>query len=70
MQHHEDKGHSPQDQTWVLDSLDPDQLVKGRKRPISRRHLKGNELVVIWALRIYLLFMMSVVAYQIWIATR
>jgi hypothetical protein len=59
---------SPSDQTWVLSSLEPDQLVKANKRPIERRHLKGRELVVLWALRIYLLFMMTVVAYQVWLA--
>jgi hypothetical protein len=70
MQRHEDKRHSPHDQTWVLDSLEPDQLVKAHTRQISRRHLKGTELAVIWALRLYILFMMSVVTYQIWIAAR
>jgi len=71
MTHDEDNPqHQTLDQTWVLSSLEPDQLVKGHKRPISRRHLKGPELAVIWALRTYLLFMMSVVAYQIWIAAR
>jgi hypothetical protein len=59
---------SPADQTWVLASLEHDQLVKAKKHPIPRRHLKGPELLVIWALRLYLLFMMAVVAYQVWIA--
>jgi len=56
------------DQTWVLSSLEHDQLVKAKKHPIPRRHLKGPELVVLWALRLYLLFMMAVVTYQVWIA--
>jgi hypothetical protein len=56
------------DQTWVLSSLEHDQLVKAKKHPIPRRHLKGFELAVVWALRLYLLFMMTVVAYQVWIA--
>jgi hypothetical protein len=60
----------PSDQTWVLSTLEPDQLVKAKKQPISRRHLKGLELLVLWALRIYLLFMMAVVVYQVWIAAR
>jgi hypothetical protein len=59
---------SPADQTWVLASLEHDQLVKAKKHPIPRRHLKGPELLVIWALRLYLMFMMAVVAYQVWIA--
>jgi hypothetical protein len=58
----------PADQTWVLSSLEPDQLVKAKKNPIPRRHLKGPELAVVWALRLYLLFMMTVVSYQVWIA--
>jgi hypothetical protein len=61
---------SPVDQTWVLSSLEHDQLVKAKKHPIPLRNLRGPELAVIWALRIYLLFMMTVVAYQVWIAAR
>jgi hypothetical protein len=60
----------PSDQTWVLSSLEHDQLVKAKKHPIPRRHLKGPELVVLWALRLYLIFMTAVVAYQVWLAAR
>lgn len=52
----------------VLSALEHDQLVKAKKHAIPRRHLKGGELVVLWSLRIYLLFMMTVVAYQVWVA--
>jgi len=68
MMKNDESQFSPSDQTWVLSSLEHDQLVKAKKNPIPRRHLKGPELAVIWALRIYLLFMMTVVAYQVWIA--
>jgi hypothetical protein len=61
---------APSDQSWVLSSLEPDQLANAKKHPIPRRHLKGPELVVLWGLRLYLLFMMAVVAYQVWIAAR
>jgi hypothetical protein len=61
---------SPADQTLVLSSLDHDQLVGAKKHHIPRRHFNGRELAVIWALRLYLLFMMAVVAYQIWSAAR
>jgi hypothetical protein len=61
---------APSDQTWVLSSLEPDQLANAKKNPIPRRLLKGPELVVLWALRLYLLFMMAVVGYQVWIAAR
>jgi len=62
-----DKPHAaPADQSWVLSSLEHDQLVRAKKHPILRRHLKGPELVILWSLRIYLLFMVAVVAYQVW----
>jgi len=64
----DDTHASPSDQSWVLSSLEPDQLVRAKKHPIPRRRLKGPELLILWALRLYLLFMMAVVAYQIWIA--
>jgi 4-hydroxybenzoate polyprenyltransferase len=58
------------DQSWVLSSLERDQLVEEKKRPIPRRKLKRSELLVLWALRIYLLFMVAVVAYQVWTTAR
>jgi len=61
---------SASDQTLVLSSLEHDQLVKAKKHPIPRRHLRGPELVVLWALRLYLMFMMAVVAYQVWVTAR
>ncbi len=56
------------DQRMVFSALEHDQLVRAKKHPIPRRHLKGAELLVLWSLRIYLLFMMTVVVYQVWIA--
>ena len=56
------------DNSWILSSLEHDQLVRAKKHPIPRRQLKGGELAVLWGLRIYLLFMMAVVFYQIWTA--
>lgn len=58
------------DQALVLSSLEHDQLAKAKKHAIPRRHLKGAELLVLWSLRLYLLFMMAVVGYQVWIAVR
>jgi len=63
-------GISISDENLVLSSLEPDQLARARKHFIPRRHLKGPELLVLWALRIYLLFMMAVVGYQVWTAVR
>jgi hypothetical protein len=59
---------SSSEQNLVLSSLEHDQLVRAKKHFIPRRHLKGPELIVLWSLRIYLLFMMAVVVYQVWIA--
>ena len=61
---------SSSDQSLVLSSLEHDQLARAKKHFIPRRHLKGPELLVLWALRIYLLFMMAVVGYQVWVAAR
>jgi hypothetical protein len=56
------------DRSWVLSSLEHDQLVRAKKHFIPRRRLKGLELFILWVLRLYLIFMMFVVAYQVWIA--
>ena len=61
---------SDAEQSLVLASLEHDQLVKAKKHFIPRRHLRGFELLVLWALRLYLLFMMAVVGYQIVVAAR
>jgi hypothetical protein len=66
-----DKGHSSvtsADQELVLSSLEPEQLAGLKKHLIPRRHLRGLEKFVVWSLRIYLLFMMVVVIYQVWIS--
>lgn len=58
------------ERSLVLSSLERDQLVEAKKQPIPRRHLNSLELATLWALRIYLLFMVAVVAYQVWTAAR
>ena len=58
------------DQEMVLSSLEPEQLAGLKKRLIPRRHLKGPEKLLMWSLRIYLLFMFVVVLYQVWAGTR
>jgi hypothetical protein len=63
-----DKGHSAitsSDQEMVLSSLEPEQLAGLKKHLIPRRHLNGLEKFVMWSLRIYLLFMIVVVVYQV-----
>lgn len=57
-------------QELVLSALELDQLVKAKERRIPRRKLKGAELGILWALRLYVIFMTVIVAYQFWIAAR
>jgi hypothetical protein len=57
------------EQDLVLATLEPDQLAEAKKQRVPRRHLKGRELLVLWFLRIYLLFMIVVVIYQAWTGT-
>lgn len=52
------------DENLVLSTLEPDQLAEAKKQRIPRRLLKGRELLVLWLLRIYLVFMIVVVIYQ------
>jgi hypothetical protein len=66
----EAQSFSSADQDLVLSSLEHDQLARAKKHFIPRRILKGPELVVLWGLRIYLMFMMAVVVYQVWTAAR
>jgi hypothetical protein len=61
---------SDYEKSVVLSALEHDQLVKARKRFFPRRQLKGAEFGILWALRIYVILMMFVVAYQVWIAAR
>jgi hypothetical protein len=64
-----DKEHNSitsSDQELVLSSLEPEQLAGLKKHLIPRRHLTGLEKFTLWSLRIYLLFMMAVVIYQVW----
>jgi hypothetical protein len=58
------------ERSLVLSSLERDQLVEAKKQPIPRRRLKGFELATLWVLRLYLIFMMAVVVYQVWSAAR
>ena len=59
----------PAQKDQILVSLEPDQLAEA-KHHFPRRVLKGPEVLLIWSLRLYLLFMIAVVIYQIWIGGR
>ena len=54
----------------VLSTLEHDQLVAAKREPVPRRRLKGGELALVWALRVYLVFMLIVVFWQAWLAVR
>ncbi len=54
-------------ETWVLDVLEPDQLVAAKeKERYGLRELGLGTRILMWGMRAYVLFMTVVVAYQIW----
>ena len=61
---------SQEEAGFVLSTLEHDQLALAKKTPVARRPLRGGELLLLWALRLYLIFMFAVVCWQAWIAVR
>jgi hypothetical protein len=51
--------------TWVREVLEPDQLSTAKAR-LGRRLLSRRTIIVLWALRIYVLLMGLLIALQIW----
>jgi hypothetical protein len=61
----------PDDSAAVVASLEPAQLISEKvKHHCPRRKLTRAETILFWALRIYLVFMLGVVVYQIWTGVR
>jgi hypothetical protein len=57
--------------TAVITALEPDQIISTKEHHhCPRRQLTRTEMALFWALRIYLLFMVGVVIYQIWTGVR
>lgn len=52
----------------LIASLEPDQLT-AVKAHYSRREIGRGEWIILWLLRLYVLFMMGVVVYQVWTGT-
>jgi hypothetical protein len=66
-----DESVSREELTSVMTALEPDQIVSAKEQHhCPRRQLTRTEMVVFWGLRIYLVFMVGVVVYQIWTGVR
>jgi hypothetical protein len=63
---HNTGGLDSAEEYLVLASLERDQLAQARKQPMPRRQLKRVEVFLLSSLRLYLLFMLAVVIYQVW----
>lgn len=58
---------SQETSTWVREVLEPDQLATAKSsQHTGRRHLGLGTIIILWALRLYVIVMMFIIAYQIW----
>jgi hypothetical protein len=64
-------GVSREEITSVMTALEPDQIISTKEHHhCPRRRLTRTEMILFWALRVYLVFMVGVVVYQIWTGVR
>ena len=63
------KAQNPQE-SFVTAVLEHDQLSQAQKKPVARKKLNATQLATFWLLRVYLLFMIAVVLYQVWLSVR
>jgi hypothetical protein len=62
---------SREEMASVITALEPDQIISTKEHHhCPRRQLTRTEMVLFWGLRIYLVFMVGVVIYQIWTGVR
>jgi hypothetical protein len=55
--------------SWVQQVLPPEQLSTVRRaKRFGRQKLKPGTLIILWALRVYVVVMFFLVIYQIWMA--
>ncbi|HEY3780967.1 MAG TPA: hypothetical protein VGL56_07785 [Fimbriimonadaceae bacterium] len=50
---------------WVREVLEPDQLSTAQTR-YPQRQLSKGVLAVLWAMRVYVVLMLLLIAYEIW----
>ncbi len=52
-------------ESWVHEVLEPDQLTASKMR-YGRRKLSRGTLVLLWALRVYVVFMICIISLAVW----
>jgi hypothetical protein len=60
-----DLGKEEPPERWVHEVLEPDQLTAARMR-YGRKKLSTGTLVLLWALRVYVVFMVFIIGLAIW----